>query len=133
MRIQREGTGGPDPPGKLQKYRVPKHYCSGSPEKPQLPIQHLMLGHYGPASETPWPTFCGISILSPSHQLKKRCQCWTPSDKTLWIRTCQKSLFHELESRGILWIENNGDDQVYNYHTADLFFAYMYKKGFLMT
>ena len=28
-------------------------------------------------------------FLSPSHQLKKkRCQCWTPSDKVFWIRAC---------------------------------------------
>ena len=28
--------------------------------------------------------FSGISIISTSHQLKKR--HWTPSDKTFWIR-----------------------------------------------
>ena len=36
----------------------------------------------------------GIRILSaPSPQLKtnkqKRCQCWTPSNKTFWIRACK--------------------------------------------
>ena len=29
------GTGGPDPPGKITKYRVSEQYWSGSPEKSQ--------------------------------------------------------------------------------------------------
>ena len=34
-----------------------------------------------------WPTYTGIWILPhPSHQRKKHCQSWTPTDKTFWIR-----------------------------------------------
>ena len=40
----------------------------------KLPSQHSMVGHYRHASVLLagrcWPTFSGISILSPSHQLK---------------------------------------------------------------
>ena len=65
----------------------------------KLPSQHSMVGHYQHASETPfqgrsagWPTFSGISILcipsSPPPPHPKKTQCWTPSDKTFWIRAC---------------------------------------------
>ena len=33
-----------------------------------------------------WPSFSGIWTLSPL--IKKRCQSWTPSGKTFWIRAC---------------------------------------------
>ena len=45
-----------------------------------------------------------IRILPSPHQLKKnknkktkkkqRCQCWTPSDKTFWIRACGRDGVH---------------------------------------
>ena len=34
------------------------------------------------------PPFSGISIISPSHQLKKNTSVLDPSDKTFWIRAC---------------------------------------------
>ena len=62
-----------------------------------------MLGHHGPISETPFKMpfhwraddglFIGIfgfSIPSSSKKKKKRYQIWTPSDKTLCIRACER-------------------------------------------
>ena len=42
------GTGGLDPPGKSQCYRVPKQYWSAGPWKiTKLPSQHsMLLGHH---------------------------------------------------------------------------------------
>ena len=55
-------------PYKNQKtYRVFLQYRSGSPEKSQLPSQHLMLGHHRHASETP---FYGVSLR---HFMAFRC------------------------------------------------------------
>ena len=98
-RIQRgdRGSGPPPPPHeKSQKFRVSKQHWSISPEKSQnyqASIQcwaiigppakrHLMLGHYRPASETPFKwRFTGGPMMAclllyvdpPSpHQLKKR-------------------------------------------------------------
>ena len=70
-----------------------------------------MFGHHGHASETPfkWRSAGGqkmarfwwyLDPLSP----KKRCQSWTPSDKTFWIRAClgialnRRSIGHNLKS-----------------------------------
>ena len=55
----------------------------------KLPIKHSMLGHYRPASETPfrWRADDDTLIVVSPHQTKKHCQSWTPSDKTFWIRT----------------------------------------------
>ena len=57
-----------------------------------------MLGHHRPASEVPfkWRFAGGLMMthlkwyLDPlfPHQLKKRSQSRTPSEKTFWIRAC---------------------------------------------
>ena len=68
----------------------------------KLPIQHSMLDHHRTASETPFKwRFAGGPLMarlwwyldaSPLHQTekkrKKRCQSWTPSYKSFWIRAC---------------------------------------------
>ena len=90
------GTRGPEPlPGKSQSYRVPYQYWSGSHGKStKLSSQHSMLGQsIGlPAKRHlmafRWRADGGplIVVLRFSHQQKKRCQSWTPSDKTFWVR-----------------------------------------------
>ena len=76
--IQRGGTGGPDPnPLKIHKnIGFPSNIDLDPLKITKPPSQHSMVGHYWHASETPfqWPFAggpSGISILSPSHQLKK--------------------------------------------------------------
>ena len=74
------GTEGPDPLEKSQKFRVSKQYWSRYPEKSPRQSQHSMLGHYRPASETPFKwRFAGGPMMArikwyfdpPSpHQLK---------------------------------------------------------------
>ena len=71
-------------------------------ENTKLPSQHSILGHYRPASETPFPALSGILTLSPFMNLKKQTtknnnkkqnknkqtkkaltkMNWTPSNKT---------------------------------------------------
>ena len=77
-------------PEKSQKYRVSLQYWSGSPKS-------SMLGHSRHASETfRWRADDGplIVVLGSSLPLQikkykiKRCQSWTPSDKTFRIRAC---------------------------------------------
>ena len=53
LRIQRRGqVSRHPPPGKLQKYRVPYQYWSGSPKITKLPIQYSMPGQHRPSSKT---------------------------------------------------------------------------------
>ena len=58
------GDRGPDPPGKIQKYRVP--YTGPDTLKiTRLPIHHSMLGHHRPASETPFKwRFAGGPLMA---------------------------------------------------------------------
>ena len=72
--IQRGGTGGPGPPEKTQKYRVPYHTVPDPLKITKLPSQHSMLGHRWHASETVlWRADDGpISVVFGStHQFKK--------------------------------------------------------------
>ena len=110
MRVSRGGGGGKGsgphpPPGKLKNIvflsilvRVPWKIT-------KLPSQFSMTGHHRPASETPfkWRFASGpimapllvvfVSPPPPPYQLKTFLQSsWTPSDKTFWIRACDKSL-----------------------------------------
>ena len=92
-RHRRQGIWTPPPLlNKNKNIGFPKQYWSGSPENHKatnVQVQHSMLGHHRPASETPcgvslagrwWPAYCGIWILSsPLINLKKSCQSWTPS------------------------------------------------------
>ena len=69
----------PHPPEKSQKYRVPFGNVP-DPLKNHKAIK--------PASNVPMMAwFCG-SWIHWDRQLKKtkHCQCWTPSEKTFWIR-----------------------------------------------
>ena len=101
VRGSRGGTGVRTPPEKSQKYkfffvilvRIPWTIT-------RLPSQHSMLGHLWHISETPskWRFAGGPMIArlywwyldppSPHKLKKKRCQSWTPSDKTFWICAC---------------------------------------------
>ena len=51
-----------------------------------------MLANQRHASETPFKwRFAGGAMMAPLTE-KKRCQSWTPSDKTFWIRVwCSQS------------------------------------------
>ena len=111
----RGGTGGsgslPPPPKNHKNIGFPSNIDPDPLNITTLPSQHSMVGHYRHASETPflagwwWPTFSGISILSPSHQLKKKKrQCWTPSDKTFSIRACINSSLVQPD-QGIVHVE----------------------------
>ena len=86
----------PPPPGKLQKNIGFLSNTGPNPLKiTKLPIQHSMLGHHRPASETPFK-WCftgrpvdgtlivvfGSSILIKLKKNPKKHQSWTPSDKT---------------------------------------------------
>ena len=75
-------------PEKSQTLTVSKQYWSESPEnhkatKPAFNVEHLngvwLAGQW-------WPAYSGILILSPLIKKKKRCQSWTPSGITFWIR-----------------------------------------------
>ena len=84
VRIQSDGTGGSDP---LENYKNIGFlsYTDPDPLKiTKLQIQHSMLGHHGPASETPfrWRADDGPLIV-----VKKTL---APSDKTVWIRARNK-------------------------------------------
>ena len=97
------GSGPPPPPGKLQKYRVPLQYWSGSFEKSQsyqasIPCWAIIgppakrhLNGVSLAGRVDGP-LGGILILPPLINLKKtkkKRQSWrTSSDKTFWIRAC---------------------------------------------
>ena len=60
----------------------------------KLPGEHSMPGHHWHASETPfkWCFAVGPMMarlqwhLDPLRKKQKRCQTWTPSDKTFWVR-----------------------------------------------
>ena len=82
----RGGTGGPDPPPpeKSQKYSFIAILGRIRWKSTRLPSQHSMLGHHRHASETRHIVVFGSSLLSLTK--KKRCQSWTPSGKTFWIR-----------------------------------------------
>ena len=102
VQIQRGDRGSasppppPPPPGKLQKNIGFLSNTGPNPLKiTKLPIQHSMLGHHRPASETPFK-WCftgrpvdgtlivvfGSSILIKLKKNPKKHQSWTPSDKT---------------------------------------------------
>ena len=85
-------TAGPDP---LKNHKFIGFSSNTGPDPlkiTKLPNQHSTVGHYRPASETPFQwrfagrpvifAFGGLWSLAPL----KKCQSWTPSDKTLWIR-----------------------------------------------
>ena len=103
----RGGTGDPDPPEKSQKYSVFFSNTGPEPLKNQTSIQcwaiigrqrnAILLGHHRPARETPFKwRFAGGPMMAhflvvfgsslPHYLKKKRCQSWTPSGKTFWIR-----------------------------------------------
>ena len=70
-RIQRGDRGpGPPPPETSQKFRVSKQYWSQIQIQDllkitKLPSQHSILGHYRPASETPFKwRFAGGSMIA---------------------------------------------------------------------
>ena len=118
MRIQRGGQGVRTPPPlKIsQKYRVSKQYWSGPPGKSQnykASIQcRAIIGppakrHFQSAIQMAfrWRADDGPLIVVSGFFLplikkkkrnkkerKKRCQSWTPSDKTFWIRACYKKI-----------------------------------------
>ena len=82
MRIQRGGTGGPDPPLKNHKYIGFLSNTGPDPLKISwLPSQHSMFGHHLHASETTFKwRFVGEPTMAPLkwysdplslHQLKK--------------------------------------------------------------
>ena len=63
------GDRGSGPPGKLQKYRVSLNFLSNTGPDPlkitKLPIQHSILGHHRPASETPFKwRFAGGPLMA---------------------------------------------------------------------
>ena len=78
-----------------------------------------MLGHHRHASEAPfqwrfagWPNVARWLVpLSPSStktktkEKKKRCQSWTPSDKTAWIRAW-------LSTFGEIRLHNKGKSRI---------------------
>ena len=78
------GTVVQTPPWKITKniYRVLKQYRSRSPEKSQLPSQHLMLGHHWHASEKPFygvllgaddgPLIVVLGSFPPPHQKERQ-------------------------------------------------------------
>ena len=95
---QGSGQAPPPPNEKSQKYRVSQQYWSGCLKNTKLQSKHSMVGKHRPASETPFKwRFAGRPMMArllwnldpPSPlQLNKqeRCQSWTPSNKTFWIR-----------------------------------------------
>ena len=103
VRIQRGGGQGVRTPPPLENYKN-KGFISNTGPDPlkitKLPSQHSMLGHHRPASEGVslagrwWPANSGIWILPLFIKLKKknRCQSWTTSEKTFWIRTFQSNI-----------------------------------------
>ena len=96
------GGRGPDPPPrpeKSQKYRISLQYWSGSPEKSQSCQASInvrpssarqrnvgvSLGGGGGEGGDDGPL---LVVFRSSHQLKKSCQSWTPSDKIFSIHAC---------------------------------------------
>ena len=102
MRGSREGGGrGYGPlPLKITKVGFLSNIGPDPLKITKLPSQHSMLGHHlhVPVSETPFKRrFAGgpmmarfngyLDSLSPHKKTtKKRCQSWTPSGNTFWIR-----------------------------------------------
>ena len=93
------GGRGPDPPEKYKNIGFLSNTGPDPLKTTKLQIQHSMLGHDRPASETPfkWRFACGplmarywwyLDPSSPQQTKKKLSNGWTPSDKTLWIRAC---------------------------------------------
>ena len=101
-RIQRGGQGLRTPPPLKNRKNI--GFLSNIDLDPlkitRPPSQHSMVGPLSARQRNAismaflWqaddgPLFSGITILFPSHQLKKQQhQCWTSSDKTVWIRAC---------------------------------------------
>ena len=98
------GAGGPDLLKNYKKYRVSKQFWSGSPEKAQSYQASISCwAIIGTPAKMPFKwRFAGGQMMAgllwyldpfSPHQLKikKTRQSWTPSRKTLWIRTCLKS------------------------------------------
>ena len=71
---------GPDP---LEKHEATQRAFNVGP----LSARQQNANKYRFASEMMMVHFSAIWILSPP-LIKKRCQSWTPSDKTLWFRVC---------------------------------------------
>ena len=96
VRTQR-GDRGPDPPKKNKNIGFLSNTGLDLLKISKLPSQHSMLGHHRHASETfrwragdgPLIVVLGSSLPSSTkNKTKKRCQSWTPSDKTFWIHAC---------------------------------------------
>ena len=92
VRIQRE-IGGPDPLKNHKFIGFPSNTGQDPLKITKLPSQHSMVGHYWPASETPFQLrllasrkiarfWWSLEPCSP----KKTYYSWTPSGKTFWIR-----------------------------------------------
>ena len=92
----------PPPPEKYKFIGFPSNTGPDPLKITKLPSQHSTMGHYRPASETPFQwRFAGRPIiarfwwslepLSPKPKQKKY-QSWTPSDKIFWIRACEISV-----------------------------------------
>ena len=99
MRGSRGGQGvRTPPPWKITKYRVSSQYWPGSPEKSQSYQPSIQCWasicpppkrHFNSVllADQWWPIYSDIWILYPpstktKNTKKKRCQSWTPSDRT---------------------------------------------------
>ena len=92
------GAGGPDPtsPEKSQKITKMQGFLSNTGPDP-LKITKLQ-SHIQCLNGVRWRAddgmlivVCGFWILPLIINEKKSCQSWTPSDKTFWIRACEKN------------------------------------------
>ena len=91
----------------MKNYKIIGFYSNTGPDplkKHKGTKPAFMLGHHRHANETPikWH-FVGRPMLVrilwffdplSSHQLEKRCQSWTHSGKTFWIRTCLSQVYN---------------------------------------
>ena len=95
VRIQRGGTGGPDPLENYKNIGFLSNTCPDPLKSQRYQVSIQCLAIIGPPAKRHlngvslagqwWAAKSGNWIL---HQTKKKRQCLTPSDKTFWITAC---------------------------------------------